>query len=356
MPVVSLDQFRQLTGYHPLHFWELHDPERAPVESACNQLVRQYEWQNAQREGRRNIETALVSAETTLAQYLGYRVGTQAVTFDHVSVRSNGTLVLPEGHIQTLGREVLTLLGAYPCSYSDADGDGLTDTATVTIFGLDQAYDYRVQFTKSAQIAGQRDDWTLPATFHWTDPTTATITLPSRLLVKPVRYEAIPPSKVTGFLVNDLSIYVPEVAVYHRVVLPSAAVVIDGVPSFATVCDAEHGVLRLDRGCSPYPQCRPRACNQSAATVSAVVGRPLTHDWMMTIAKLAAAYLSKQLCECKEAGSFLHLWQQDISRMNATEEFAFKEQAINNPIGTRRGHIAAWNAILQHQQSRGFRF
>ena len=96
--------------------------------------------------------------------------------------------------------------------------------------------------------------------------------------------------------------------------------------------------------------------------MAAIAGIPLgggliERRWRPILAQLAAALIPGQLCECKQADTFLHTWQQDVSRNDAAaESYSFKEQALDNPIGTRRGHIAAWNAIRLQGHERGFRF
>lgn len=361
MPLLPLDTWRQITGYHPLHFWGVYDQQKAPVQSACNDLVRQYDWQAAQRIGRRDLESHLDQAAAILATYLRYSVGARPVTWTNVPVQRD-RIILPEGYIQALGREVLALVGTPAVALTDADNDGLQDTATIIITLASASDEIVVMFSPADRIAGQRDDWRVqPATITIAG-LVATITVPSRTVVKPVLYESLLTQPGNGLLCNAVSNYVETLAVYSRTVDATAAVTINGVATSATICDAVHGVLTLNTVCQPCQSCTTSPCTHTNATVQAIAGLPLENGlpilyWRRVLAQFAAALIPGMLCECAKADSFLHIWQQDVSRIgNAQEEFAFKEQAINNPLGPRRGAIAAWQAIKTPAHTRGYRF
>lgn len=365
MPSLPLDTWRAITGYHPLHFWGMVDPQLAPVLSTCNDVVREYDWQSAQRVGRRDIETYLDQADALLTTHLRYAVAARAVEFADVPVRG-GKLALPEGYIQAIGREVLTLVDSPAVAYSDADSDGLIDTATIIATLTAADAEVVLQFPESDRVAGQREDWRVLRSTISIVGLVATITLPSRVLVKPNLYETLALQTTNGIAPNTAANYITNLAVYERTVDATDAVTIGGTSVTATICDAKHGVLVVDRGCgydwAYCGTCGPHICTHRSASVAVIAGLPLVDGlpqlyWRRILAQLAAALIPGTLCECKQAETFLHKWQFDVSRIgNPQEEFAFKEQAINNPLGPQRGAIAAWQAIEDAAHARGIHF
>lgn len=113
------------------------------------------------------------------------------------------------------------------------------------------------------------------------------------------------------------------------------------------------------------PNAWPAGCGvplPAAITAHVVAGAPLGDDgdldpfWQPIVSRLAAAEIAGKPCACDAANQWLYHWQFDVSRVRGgEEEFAFKEAAMNNPFGTRRGHIAAWNAIRELSLPHGFR-
>jgi hypothetical protein len=64
-------------------------------------------------------------------------------------------------------------------------------------------------------------------------------------------------------------------------------------------------------------------------------------------ARLTAAELQQEICGCAEAQRRVFHWQADLSKVGADKQlFASTPSILNNPLGTRRGHWFAWNAIL----------
>jgi len=91
-----------------------------------------------------------------------------------------------------------------------------------------------------------------------------------------------------------------------------------------------------------------------------LAGWPLGSDGQMQepyrtiVARLAAAELSRPVCGCDAANRELYHWQFDISQTARGDElFGISQENLNNPIGTRRGHIQAWKFIMDQQQLTG---
>lgn len=363
--VLSLETWRRIVAYHPLHFWQLHDPAKAPVTDGCMSIVREYSWQSLGAVGRDEIRRAIDAAEAKLADYLGYAVGARAATWPDLPIAADGTIRLPEGRLQALGAVSETLLGTPAIVLSDANGDGLYDTFTATLASAlttDPAGSLVVRFAESDQVTGQRDDWRIwPArsTTALNGGGTYDITVrgPSAMLIRPRALEGVT-ATLAAWPCQDPASYVGTIALWQQTRDAASAVTIDGASYAATLVDARRGLIQLAAcarpvWCSPVP---PRA------TVAALAGEPLGADgdlssaWQPIVAQLAAAEISGQPCACQAANHWLYHWQFDISRVKGgEEEFAFKDAAMNNPFGTRRGHVRAWLAIRERIQPRGFR-
>lgn len=145
---LPLDTWRQLLGFHPMHFWQLAN-SKTPVTSACNSLVHEYAWQSVDAVGRTEIREAIATAEDRLREHLGYYPAPTAtvatIPWPHLwdrwlkrvnDVGPDGKYVpvqLPDSYIQAVGADTLTLIGTPSVVYTDADGDGLNDTFTAAI-------------------------------------------------------------------------------------------------------------------------------------------------------------------------------------------------------------------------------
>lgn len=92
-------------------------------------------------------------------------------------------------------------------------------------------------------------------------------------------------------------------------------------------------------------------------------GWPLDSDGQMAriyqtvVARLAAAELARPICGCESANRELARWQFDLARSGGANDEVYGAVSagdLDNPLGTRRGHIAAWRFIRQRQDVRGF--
>ncbi len=75
------------------------------------------------------------------------------------------------------------------------------------------------------------------------------------------------------------------------------------------------------------------------------------------VARLAAAELARPICGCEDASRELFRWQFDLARSSGSgdEQYGAVSAAdLDNPLGTRRGHVAAWRFIRQRQRYQGF--
>ena len=64
--------------------------------------------------------------------------------------------------------------------------------------------------------------------------------------------------------------------------------------------------------------------------------------------------MARPICACDTANREWYRWQQDLARTNKDDElYTVSPQDLNNPFGTRRGHVWAWRQVLNLHQKRG---
>jgi hypothetical protein len=97
-------------------------------------------------------------------------------------------------------------------------------------------------------------------------------------------------------------------------------------------------------------------------TIRYLAGVPLASDgqmdvrWRVIVARLAAAELARTICACDEASRELYRWQFDLARTSGAGDEAYgavSAEDLNNPFGTRRGHVYAYKNAMDLRQLRG---
>lgn len=349
---LPLDSFRRHLAIHPWHFWQLTS-DQTPRTAACNALTMEYAWQDADAAGRADIREAIATAEDRLHAELGYRVAPRRAT---ATLAYRTPLVLPERHVQALGVEVETLIGTVAVTYSDSDSDGLNDhwTASSATTATD-AGELFVRF-RAADDAQQRE--IAPVVITITGGT-ALLSGPAWLLVKPALYERTDADLINA---NNAANFVQQIEVVRRTVdTTQAATLIWDAPACApttdvrlVLTDGDLGIVQAQAGCWPIAY----GCAPDRVTVRYVAGYPLINrqmawPWQTTVARLAAAELARPICACADANRALYHWQFDLARTSGANDEAYgaiSAEDLNNPFGTRRGHIYAWRMVKRHRR------
>lgn len=144
MTAVTLGDFQRFLSSNPWHFFGLSGT--GIPQSACDEVVPEHSWQEANRISRDDIRQALEKAEELFVSEHGphFAPAPHFVTeelrypryFDHTLWRANNadatshwaSAQVSENYVQKLGVETLTLLGTVNVTLSDSDSDGVTDT------------------------------------------------------------------------------------------------------------------------------------------------------------------------------------------------------------------------------------
>lgn len=235
--ILPLEDFRRAMGLHPWHWWGMSNT-LTPQTAACPTVAPEYAWQKPDVVGRAEIREAIESAESKLAEYLGYypapHYGIATLPFPQYRQRDlwrygyedpSGRWIgvrLPEGKVLALGRERRTLLGSPRVAYSDPDGDGLDELATATLLIADTtilASDIACYFASTDLAANTVEPYRIePLQISLTagvGGNTATITGPAWIFVRPILYEGVGLDE-EGLDPSLAATFVGTIDVYHR--------------------------------------------------------------------------------------------------------------------------------------------
>jgi hypothetical protein len=368
MALLPLESFRQLVGWHPWHFWGLAG-ELAPVTSKCNDVVRQYAWQNSDAAGRAEILEATSRAEERLRDYLGFSVAPHYV---EETLPYSNPLLLNEGRVRALGVERLTEIdAAAPVTYSDLDNDGLAETFAVTVATAvtdpDQIAVYFAAGDRwdSSEVS---DRWRVQPVKVVISGGMAIISGHAWQLTRPVLHEGVETEPLDP---STSANFVTTLAVYQRDTDPADAVTIHwidencaslserSIAARTAIRDGALGILVTAQDGRACPPVAP----QARVTVRYLAGQPLeqgqmARKWQQIVARMAMAEMGRPICACDEANRQLYYWQYDLARAAGSreEQYQIGDVDLNNPFGTARGHIYAWREVRNLRQVRGMAF
>jgi hypothetical protein len=420
--LLPIETWRNIMGYHPYHFFQLAN-SAIPLDG-CNDLVWSYPWMSADAASRQDVRNAIISAESILTRYLNFSPAPRYVeqTYPWPMLADGSqrwgaigadwrwlTVQTDEGYVQAAGVEQLTLLGTPNLVYSDPDGDGLSDTWTLTLATtITDAAQFAVYYAAADRLnsAAAGDDWRiLPVTITIAGGV-VTIRGRSWQVVKPILYEGFAsntidpnPAPLTTTFVSALDVYQRTTNANGITITTSQAVITwetrpshgwwcccDGCAAVSTafsgsvydpaavaqavarvgIRDKRHGLLTpseasYDATTGIWSALDWTVCSQpDRVTLRYLAGYPLASDGIMAepyrtvVARLAAAELGRVVCGCDYANRELYRWQFDTSQTARGDElFGISQENLNNPLGTRRGHVYAWKFIQDHQQLTG---
>lgn len=406
-PILPLEFWREEMGYHPWHFWGIADNTIVPVTSACNSLVREYSWQQADQLGRADIRQAIMTAEKILLDNLGYwpapvyseakypwphyqdlrleRMGRRDARGRWINVR------MDEGQIQALGIEAFTLiLAGAALVYSDEDGDGLSETFTMTVPTTVTDPDQIAVYFAQADRLDNDDElsarWRIEPVHVQITGGNAIIKGKRWLCVKPTIYEdkdhyPISPTVAANFI-TTADVYRRWTNMNGTVSTTNsqAALIWESHPCCwgcgstnsstdpasegwvagrAGIRDAYNGIVTpaeavydATTGLWAHTCNCIDACGEpDKVLLRYLAGQDLdTHGWMQKsmrtlVSRLASAEMTRRICACDAANREWSNWQFDVSRINTPETYQASLDVLNNPLGTRRGHIYAWQQI-----------
>jgi hypothetical protein len=423
---LPLDTWRAFCGFPPWHFWQFADGPGnnaiVPIDSKCSTLVFEHDWQGSDAAGRASLRESIREAERMLLDYLGYRVAPEyvetTVAWPRLGDASMGRLrdydatgrrlavLAPEGYIQAMGIEQLTLIGTATATIPPAPGDtlvysavfnaGLQDTFTITLpTTVTDPAQIAVYFAAADRFDGE--DFSSAVGDHWRiEPVQVTISGGNVVIVgrkwlvgKPLLYQnpvaaALNPQTATNF-VSSLEVYQRTTDGSGNTVTTSQATLIyesnncgpcwgrcccGGGPPAGSDPDATGLVIaragipdsvlgQVTPGAATYDPttgawssawcCAGNYCDPDRVTLRYLAGYPLDSDGQFArklramTCQLAGAEAKRRICACRETNERLFDLQQDLSlEATQSEKYTTTTEQLNNPFGTRRGHVKAW--------------
>lgn len=408
---LPLDRFASILGLHPLHFNQVYlDLSGLPVTNQrfCDNSWLQYAWQNNDAVGREDLATALAEAEAKIEQYLGHSLiptwevdewqptvrpwRPELINLSVSDIRGYAqTAEVAKKHVVSGGIQAKTLIVAdSPITYSDEDGDGYEETATLTVPG--------VTFTAPCELAvyapvsdgvvpsGGLDEWEIRPISATIDTNTdiATIRLRREQLVLPSLLEAVITTGVEG---SNNANFLEEVDVYRKYNDPQRQVQFlwepfaygcatcngNGCPTcsystqegcFSLRDDPRHGLIAFhpatwdadDLDFTPAAWALQRQPDLVRVWYyagyrdkrKACPMLEMDDDLAYTVSIYAATLLDRPICGCNNVVEFIEKWREDLAKISDRAKYQITQDDLANPLGTTRGAVFAWKRVSRY--------
>lgn len=394
--VMSVSQWGNYMGLHPWHAMQLAN-SLIPLNAKCSSLIYEHAWQNADRAGRVQIRQAIEEAERLMHQYSRIwpspRYIEQTIEgpfWSRVNLSGQWLNVqLPDAELLALGVETESNVQTVALTYSDADSDNLFETATcAAVVTIGTTADQIVCRFLAADCGPVEPPEITPREVSVSGVNVA-LTFDTWDLVRPVRYQGAASGTLDpgNGVAPAATVCAPSIEVLRRRADPTGTTVATAMavltwettpyPWWAWCCsgsgastdpaataqaiaravirDARNGIVAFGEASynsstgqwaavCDWTHCRP----PDRITVRYQAGGPT--GWERTLAALAAATLNRGVCACDGANHAIYDWQKDLSQTGATDDLYQAPEDFSNPLGSRRGQIAAWRFLSQQQR------
>ena len=418
--LLSLDRYAAIMGVAPAGFNTGVSSVVFPGALACHTWY-QHEWQNHDAVSREEIAREIHIAEQDIANFMGWWPAPRWIEQDvkmyprfhrpeyyegaGVNVRFQlKSIKASYGKVIEPGQRAVTLLGQPTVAgggiaYTDEDGDGFTETATITqATTLTDECEIKVYFTGHAG----EPEWEIrPARTKAIAGGTFTATFYVWQLIDPDLWEAFPLHSEDGTPTINLDAgasFVTQVDVYREYNDPTATSAVfywepepSDVGGGICSCCGGTGCVRCtlteQNGCATIRNAEVGHLALSPATYDAddgvwesaswsVCRNPdqikvyyycgnlselnragrrcdgLSDTWARVIAHLATARLRRPLCDCSGVSSLVDWLQTDLAMNTREQTFTVLWDDLPNPFGTRRGEMEAYRHCRTLEQGR----
>lgn len=394
-------------GFHPMHFNGMNFKTAggtiiAPVVGNCASVMPQYNWQANDQMSREELAHAIAIAESEIEEHVGYPLAPRWVEteqhqyphlYRHAAEYEPGAdaegwyrgVRTPISQLISGGVRASTLLDDDAAvTYSDPDGDGFPELATISIPAATEPNHGEVHLF----FAGHDDEegWEIRPlkSVSWAAGT-LTVTLDTWLLVNPALWErfntdAEDPSFRIQTLedTSDADEFVQEVAAYriyndttavsatfiwnHTVETQSGVFVVDEVDGFGRPIPATYDSADARWETDPWTVCndipdRVRVSYYAGDRDSRFIAErsldPLSNFWAETITMLATARMPRPVCTCGAAKAKYEDWRIDVT-LTTPEGKTYNRpvEMVDNPFGPHKGEMQAWQRILKTSKRR----
>ena len=420
--LLSLDRYAKILGIAPPHFNGAAIPGTSPVvfpvSGKCSSVWPQHSYQNNDQVSREDLARVIHNAEMDIRRELGYSVAPEWIAQEvhqwptpirpeysafirnvdghGIGIKTNWGKVISPGRRTALLVETATV-GASELTYSDEDGDGFYETATIVVgTSLSSAQECQIKLYFNGKSAAP--EWEIrPLRSVTIDSVadTVTIVLDSWLLIDPDLWEAFPTDDgFSAINITSTSNFVTSVDVYweyaddtqaasqffwersgNRLITTLGCTECGGTGCAVCSMPIQTGCLTIRNAevgiVSPVPATYDATNEQWTYTVfsyqnaptmvqfwyqaGAIDDRwlngqtcdPLSEYWAMTIAMLATARLERPLCACNNVTALAEDWRTDLSKTTQAASYFTPSDVIGNPFGTRKGEVMAWQRVIR---------
>lgn len=410
--LLPLDTAARLTGISPPHFNQMAGASIFPAQGSCSRVWFQYDWQSADQISREGFADTIRDAEDEIASLIRYYPAPRWISsemhkfpaFYRNEFFGNGrnvrgmrkSVIAKFGKFIRAGRRAVALQGTPDVVYSDPDGDGFDELATVTqATALTDECEINVYFAGE----GGAQEWEIrPAKTKAITGGNFVATFDSWLFGDPDDWEAFPTADSAVAIVLDSANFVTTADVYREFTdFAQASAEFSWEPSplntlfsggaccsscGGTGCIAcensiQTGCLHtrdVDRGVIvPQPATYDADAGQWNKVQFSICREPdtvkvwyyagdldnkflqgascerLSHWFAQAIVWLAVSRLDRPPCACNNVHKHFEYLRQDLARLGSGElndpSFLLSENHLDNPFGTKRGEIKAWDRI-----------
>ncbi len=426
--LLSLDRYAEIMELDPVHFNQAYTEDHFPVRSDCPDVWYKYGWQKPTYSSRMELARAIKDAEEEIARVIHFWpaptwIPGEERRYDHYHrseyreidgwhniAGAPKTVNARYSKILAVGKRGVASAGlAASVVYSDEDGDGFDETATITldISGTDaesilaeswltlnsvcflNVYHEGTNANPGFQIR--------PTRTQTLSGSTLTITLYTWQLIEPSVIETYPrysTSEPKPIDISDPTNLVDEVDIYleYPDFTEPSATLHWGRSSNCDACfgagcnscnpavqngcaaieDGQAGVLSTvpatyDATNEEWNSSTPAVTRRSPDSVkiwylSGVLDRdfemgftcdPLDDYYAQAIAWLATARLNKNICACTNSLDRARELRRDMAVSSGQQNFiVVPDDVIKNPFGTRVGEVRAWRRVSKIMNER----
>lgn len=389
--LLSLNRYAKIMQINPAHFNNLSSPTIFPLENRCSDLWFRYDWQATDSVSWESLAQQIAGAEAEIKAYTRYSPApdwekdVRPWSTYHRHDISAGMDVIGTSYdylIYPGRRAVSEVLAGAIIVYSDEDGDGFDELATVSATtSLTNVNEIKVYF---AGKGGARAWEIRPVKTKVVAGGTLTITIPSIQLVKPEKRELPPASDgVEGLSLLDSDNFIETLDIYREYTDTTAVSAELYWASNCTVCGGTGCAscsLGVENGCAKIVSVNPGFMQAQVASYSSDNGYwtagpwpssydpiqavlyyqagfisssylngesydPLDQRLAQAIAWLATARLERPFCNCGTASALARRLMMDMAITEGDGSKTFSFEDLENPFGTRLGEVWAWKQL-----------
>jgi len=394
--LLSLDEYAEIMGLNPLNFNSAASANENlyGFEADKQPLWFRYDWQAANQMSHYKLSMLLHEAEEAISQLLGYYPAPTWTTFETVkypedlpvenpyitrSIKGDYKSVQTEHKkLIVMGKRKTTLIENVAVVYSDEDGDGYEETATITaVTTVTDPKSIKVYFAGSG---GDPIDEVRPLKSVTISGGSVTIVMSSWLLFLRELYEVLPGGEPITISADDAANYVATLDIYEisadttvssgRFIWSSGsfesslgAVVLQD--AYVRIADYDNGIVipvpaaynadteLWDKQCfskSTLPdgvQLWYQSGLRSERYMNDLDISPMNSTIKRAIAWLATARMDATFRGNNNITAFVDSMRRDGAEQSEGSTFFLGPDALSCPLGTRIGEIAVWRMIKQ---------